>query len=100
MNSKRSDSFKYLFLLFFTSSTAFASVAIDTRIHDVIAPTQSGEATRVLSTADGYVYEVEGARTELMARIRQAQKTQSPLHLIVEGDRVVDARALRQEEAR
>ena len=61
---------KTLILLFlFVSTGALASTKIDTRIHDLITPAQTGDSVRVMSTADGRVYEVDSARTGLIATL-------------------------------
>lgn len=85
--------FKPLILLYLVSSiSAFASTQVETRIHDLISPVNAGESVRVLSTADGRVYEVDSARKGLVASLIKAQARKAPLTLTLDAhERIVKA---------
>jgi hypothetical protein len=74
------------------SGTVFASTTVETRIQDLITPIQSGESVRILSTADGRVYDLDGKNPELLARLTRARATHAVLSLTLDSnEKVVSA---------
>lgn len=91
----------YLFLgMIAASVSAEAAVTIQTRIHEVLTDSDAASTARVLSTVDGRVYEVAADRQPLVRLLREASVANRPMHLTLEGDRVLEARVFSEEEAR
>lgn len=70
---------------------AQAAETVVTRVHDIIEPETAGENVRVLSTADGRVYEVSPVKSAVVSEVRTAHQTGTALSLVVEDDTILDA---------
>lgn len=93
--------YKLLILPSLMASTgALASLKLETRIHDLITPVEAGDTVRVMSTVDGRVYEVDGARSGLVASLIKAQARNAPVTLTLDAhERIVKSIELTAKEA-
>ncbi|MGK5085874.1 protein-glutamine glutaminase family protein [Bdellovibrionota bacterium FG-1] len=94
MANKWSFTFIYLISLMYSQIAGAAPLAaVNTRVHDLIAPDQTLNAWQVLSTSDGRVYQVKPAQKDVLAELQKAVATKSAIKLMVDGDNVLSVKA-------